>query len=163
MSSFTRWVSTLCYIYRCVIQQKHSICPPPAHQDNDDDHQFSSVQSLDRLGRRGHVRDDSADILFQSFLQEALVSSSGMARDLSSLNVVHPAFPLQTTALPTLKGALKSDFEEATAAGHMPEPCKFPSHDSCQRRFLLTHKELLLLRTQSLVLCSQWEMKRSFP
>ena len=32
--------------------------------------------SLDRLGRRGDMTDDSAEILFQSFLQEALVSSS---------------------------------------------------------------------------------------
>ena len=35
----------------------------------------SSVQSLDWLGCRRNVRDDSAEILFQSFLQEALVSS----------------------------------------------------------------------------------------
>ena len=39
---------------------------------------ISSVQSLDRLDRRGDMRDDSADIHFQSFLQEALVSSSGI-------------------------------------------------------------------------------------
>ena len=39
--------------------------------------QFSSVQSSDRLGRRGDMRDDSAEILFQSVLHEALVSSSG--------------------------------------------------------------------------------------
>ena len=43
--------------------------------------QFSSVQSLDRLGRRGDKRDDSAEVLFQSFLQEALVRGSGMGRD----------------------------------------------------------------------------------
>ena len=47
--------------------------------------QFSSVQSLDRLGRRGDTRDDSAEILLQSFLQEALVSSSGMGRDVYSV------------------------------------------------------------------------------
>ena len=29
--------------------------------------QFSAVQSLDRLGRRGDMRDDSAEILFQFF------------------------------------------------------------------------------------------------
>ena len=37
----------------------------------------SSVHPLDRLGRRREMRDDSAEILFQSFLQKALVSSSG--------------------------------------------------------------------------------------
>ena len=31
------------------------------------------------------MRDDSAEVLFQSFLQEALVSGSGMGRDVHSL------------------------------------------------------------------------------
>ena len=39
--------------------------------------QFDSVQTLDRLGRRKDMKDDSADILFQSSLQDALVNSSG--------------------------------------------------------------------------------------
>ena len=53
--------------------------------------QFSSVQSLDRLGRQdggevgGNMTDYSAEILFQSFLQEAIVSSSYMGRDVHSL------------------------------------------------------------------------------
>ena len=47
--------------------------------------QFSSVQPFDRLGRRGDTKDHSAEILFQSFLQEALVSSSGKDRDVHSL------------------------------------------------------------------------------
>ena len=42
---------------------------------------LSSIQSLDRLGRRGGMMDDSAEILLQSFLPEALVSSSGIGRD----------------------------------------------------------------------------------
>ena len=33
----------------------------------------------------GNMTDDSAEILFQSFLQEALVSSPGMGRDVHSL------------------------------------------------------------------------------
>ena len=44
-----------------------------------------SGQFLDRLGRRGDTTDDSADILFLAFLQEALVSSCGMGRDVHSL------------------------------------------------------------------------------
>ena len=36
-----------------------------------------SVQSLDPLGHQGDMRKDSAEIPFRSFLQEALVSSSG--------------------------------------------------------------------------------------
>ena len=47
--------------------------------------QFSSVQSFDRLGRWGDMRDNSADLLFPSFLQEAPVSSSGMGRYVHSL------------------------------------------------------------------------------
>ena len=46
---------------------------------------FSWVQSLDWLGHWGDVRDDSAEILSQSFMQETLVSSSGMGRDVHSL------------------------------------------------------------------------------
>ena len=60
-----------------------------------------SVQSLDRSGRQGDVRDDSAEILFQSSLQEAVVGSSRMGRDAHSFDVVHSAFPL-----PTLQGVL---------------------------------------------------------
>ena len=45
--------------------------------------QFSSVP--DWLGHRGEMKDDSAEILFQSFLQEAVVSSSDMGSDVHSL------------------------------------------------------------------------------
>ena len=43
------------------------------------------VQSLDQLGHRGDMKDNSAEILFQCFLQEALVSSSGTGRNVRSL------------------------------------------------------------------------------
>ena len=39
---------------------------------------------------------------------------------------------------------LKDGFGEAVVACDMPKPCKFPSLDSCQKRFLWTHKELYL-------------------
>ena len=57
-------------------------------------------------------------------------------------DVVYPAFPLPTKASPTLKGALKDGFEEAVMVCGLPEPCKFPSLDSGQKRFLWTHKEI---------------------
>ena len=49
--------------------------------------QFSSVQfnPLTNWVIREDMRDDSAEILFQSFLWEALVSSSGMGRDVHTL------------------------------------------------------------------------------
>ena len=43
------------------------------------------IQSLGRLARRGDMTDDSAQILFQFFLQEAVVSNSGMGRNVHSL------------------------------------------------------------------------------
>ena len=65
---------------------------------------FSSVQSLDRLGRSG---DELSEILFQTFLREATVSSSGMNRDVSLFDGSHLAlFPLPATASPNLQGAL---------------------------------------------------------
>ena len=56
---------------------------------------FSSVQSLDRLGCRGDMKGDSAEILLQFFLQEAPVSSSGMGRDVYRLmlSIQRPSQP----------------------------------------------------------------------
>ena len=48
--------------------------------------QFSSVQPLVRFGRRGDMTDDSTEVLFQSFLQ-AIVSSSSMGKDVHSLTL----------------------------------------------------------------------------
>ena len=42
---------------------------------------------------------------------------------------------------PTHQGALKDGFGEAVMACDMPQPCKFLSLDSCQMRFLWTHRE----------------------
>ena len=41
----------------------------------------SSIQSFDLLDRRGNIKDDSAEILFQSFLREAFVCSRSFERD----------------------------------------------------------------------------------
>ena len=38
-------------------------------------------------------------------------------------------------------GALKDGFGESVMASNMPKPCKFPSLDSCSKRFLWTYKE----------------------
>ena len=47
-------------------------------------------------------------------------------------DVAHPALHLPTTASPILQDALKYGFGEAAVACGMPEPCTFPSPDSCQ-------------------------------
>ena len=99
-------------------------------------------RSLDQLGHRADMRDNSAEILFQPFLQEAIVNSSGMDRDVHSLMLSIQHFLLLTRALPTFQGALKDGFGETVVACDMPEPCKFPSLHSCQKGFLWTHKEV---------------------
>ena len=43
---------------------------------------------------------------------------------------------------PTLQGAVTDGFGEAVVTCDMPKPCKFPSLDGCQKRFLRTHKEV---------------------
>ena len=49
------------------------------------------------------MTDDLAEVLFQTPLCEAIVSSPGMGRDVHS-DVVHPALPLPTS--PTLQVTL---------------------------------------------------------
>ena len=70
---------------------------------------FSAVQFLDRLGRRGDTTDDSPEILFRSFLQEA---QFWHGQGSPVFDVVHPAFLLPTTALLILQGAMKKGFRE---------------------------------------------------
>ena len=60
--------------------------------------------------------------------------------DIPLFDVVHPAFLLLTTVLPTHQGATKDGFWHG--CHDMPKPCKFPSLDSCQKRFLWNHKEV---------------------
>ena len=58
---------------------------------------FCSAQSLDRLGRRKDFREESAEILFLSFLWEAILSSSGMDGDVHSLKLcIQPPPPTPT-------------------------------------------------------------------
>ena len=96
---------------------------------------IGSVQSLDRLSHRGDMR-------------EAVFSAGGpceqfwQGQGCPIFDFVHPAFPLPTTASHTLQGAMKDGFGEAVVACEMLEPCKFPSLDSCIKRFMRTHKEV---------------------
>ena len=73
--------------------------------------QSSSVESLDLSGRLGDLRDDSAEILFQSFFA---ASSSSLEHPL--FDVVRPAFPLPTAASLTFQDALKDGSGEAVVA-----------------------------------------------
>ena len=79
--------------------------------------QFSLLtDSMGGLGV-GDMRDDSAEIPFQSFKRETIVSSSGMGRDVHSLTFCPPAFLCRPRCRPPLppppRGALKDGFREA--------------------------------------------------
>ena len=122
----------------------------------------SSVPSLERLGCREDMREISAQILFQFFLQEALVSSSGMSRDVHSLmlSILHFLCRLQHRS--PSKMPWRMVLERLSWRVTCPNHASFPLLDSFQKCFLWTHKEVELLRTQSLVLCPKYEIRRSF-
>ena len=98
----------------------------PSAADSQTWGQFSSVQSLDRLGRvylrvggGGHEGRFSRDPL-PVFLAEGRCEQFGHGKVSSLFDVVHPAFPLPTTASPILRGALKDGVEEAVVECDMP-------------------------------------------
>ena len=73
----------------------------------------SSVQFLDRLGRRG--RGGGHEVRFSRdplsvFSAEGPCEQFWHGQICPLFDIVHPAFPLPTTALPTLQGALKEKF-----------------------------------------------------
>ena len=103
--------------------------------------QFASLQSLDRLGHRGDMTNDSAEILFQSFLQEAVVSSSGTGRDVHSLTRP-PRFSYADHGIVDPPRYPEGWFGEAFMARDTPQPREFPSLDSCQKMFAWAHKEV---------------------
>ena len=68
------------------------------------------------------MRDDSAEILFHSFLREVFVSSSALDWDVH-FPLVHQTVSLPTAVSPTFQGSLKHDSGEALVARDMSEPC----------------------------------------
>ena len=70
-------------------------------------YQFSSVPWL----IRGNMRDDSEEILFQSFLLEAIVSSSGMGRNVHSLMLSIKHFLCWPQSCPPSKVPWRMDLE----------------------------------------------------
>ena len=93
-------------------------------------YQFSSVQSLDRMGH--HFRRDPLPVF----------SAGGPCEQMSTPSCCLPNISPADRASPTLQGALKEGFGEAVVACDMPEPSKFASLVSCQMRFLWSHKEV---------------------
>ena len=68
------------------------------------------------------MKYDPSEILFRSFLQESPGEQFWHGQGCPLFDVVHPAFPLPTTASPTLQGVLKDGFGEAVVACDMREP-----------------------------------------
>ena len=87
---------------------------------------------------------------FPAFSAECPCEQFWHEQECPLFDVVHPAFPLPTTASPTLKGVQKDGFRETVVASDMPDPCKFPSLNSYQKRFLWSINEVILFRIQSL-------------
>ena len=82
------------------------------------------------------MKDDSVEIVFQSFFAGGPCEQFWHGQRYPLFGVVHPAFSLPTTMLSILRGALKNGSEEAIVACDVPEPCMCPSLDSCENRFL---------------------------
>ena len=85
------------------------------------------------------MTDNSAEILFQSSSAGGHHEQFWHGQGCPLFNVDHPAFPLHTMALPILKGALKDGLERLC---DMPEPCKFLTLDSYQKRFPWAHEDV---------------------
>ena len=100
----------------------------------------------------GDIRDDSAEILFQPFLQEAIVSISGMGRDGHSLILSIQYF----LWWPWHRPPFKDGFGEAVMAYDMPRTMQVSvSWRVAWRGACGLTRKLILLSTQSLVLCSK--------
>ena len=91
--------------------------------------QFSSV--LWPIGSSGVMTDDSPEILFQSFLREAIVSSSGISKDVHCLTLSIKHLLYRSRRRPPSK-VPSWDIWEAVVACGIARPCKFPTLNSCQ-------------------------------
>ena len=80
--------------------------------------QFSSIQSLDRLGHCRDMRNHSAETLFQSFLQKALVSSCDIGRDVNSLMSSIQHFLCQSQCCPPSKVPWRMVLERLDSMWH---------------------------------------------
>ena len=124
--------------------------------------QFSSVRSLGRLGRRGDLRDDSVEILFQSCLQEALENGSGMGRDAHSLILSTQHFLRLPRRRSPSKVPRRLVLKRMSWCVTCPNHASFHVLAIVRRGSCGPTRKLILLRSQSLVLCSKQEMRRSF-
>ena len=122
--------------------------------------QFSPLTDL--IWSFWKVMNDSAEILFQSFLQEALVSSSSMGRDVHSLMLSIQHFLCRPRRRSPSKVPWRMVLERMWWRVTCPNHVSFRLLTIARRGSCLPSRKLILLRTQSLVLRSKEEMRRSF-
>ena len=88
------------------------------------------------------MRGKSAVLPFSSFLREAVVSSSGMGRDVHSLKWSVQHFVCRPQRCPPSEVPLRKMFTKGIVTHNVPEPCEvffclfFSSLDSCLEEFL---------------------------
>ena len=78
------------------------------------------------------MTDESAQIVFPPFLQEALVSSFGVGKDVHSLTLSIQHFLCRPRRRPPSEVPPKDGSGEAVVARDMPEPWESPSHQQLQ-------------------------------
>ena len=115
--------------------------------------QFSALTDWVIGGREGRF---SRDFLPVFFFAAGPCEQVRRGQECSFFDVVHSAFPLLTMASSTIQGAVKDGFGEAIIKCDMPKSCKFPSLKTVARKGSCGPPwKLILLCTQSLVLCSK--------
>ena len=121
--------------------------------------QFSSVP-LPNWDAGSHAGRFGRNPLPVFSVWRSIASSSDSGRDAHSLTLSIQYFLFRPRCRPPPpQGALKDGFEEIVVGRHLPELCECPSLESCQKRFM--RPQLILLRTQSLVLCPKRKMRKS--
>ena len=116
----------------------------------------SSVQSLDRLGRRGGNEGQfSRDPLPVFFLQEPLVISSGMGRDVHFLILSSQHFLCRPQHRQPSKVPRRMVLDRLLWLVICPNHASFHLLTVARRGSCGRTGELILLRTKSLVLCSK--------
>ena len=98
--------------------------------------QFNSVPWPTRLsgGHDARFSKDSPPVFSAG-------KSSGMGRDVHSLMLCTQHFLCRPRRRPPSKVYRTFGFGEVVTTRDIPAPCEFPSLDSCQKRFLLAHKD----------------------
>ena len=112
------------------------------------------VDSLDRWSRRADIRDDVAEILFQSFPQKALMRSSGKGKNVYSLMLSIQHFLCPPRRRQTSKVSWRMVLDRLSWRVTCPNHASSHLLTVARRYSREPTRKLILLRTQ-LVLCSK--------